>query len=157
MSLRVLGIDPGRRVGVALLEMTKAGHASGVRLATWTDESDSRLSDELLREVMRADIDVVGVERVERVHGSARMGSSYAEGLARGNWIGGLLAGLARAQQVRVVTVEAREWRQALVGSRTASDAQVASMVRLRVANWPRRSNEHERDAAGVAIWASTQ
>jgi hypothetical protein len=55
---------------------------------------------------------------------------------------------------VRVVTVDAATWRSALVGSRSPSDAEVARVIRLRVPNWPRVSNAHQRDAAGCALYA---
>jgi len=150
----VLGLDPGSTIGVCVLDVG-AHQASLVSATCWNEDADEILSSklrELLWQSPRPEL--VAIERVYDVHGSARMGSSYAQGLALSNWIGGLLAGVARSQGVRVVTPPAGTWRKALCGSPRATDAQVKQMVRLRVPDWPARSNAHERDGAGVALWA---
>lgn len=153
---RVLGIDPGATIGVAMLDVGSA-RASLVACAKWDDGNDESLVETALRAIVHGGPEIVAIERVSAVHGAARMGSSYAEGLARCNWIGGLLAGLAHARGKRVVTCSAAEWRSALCTSRVASDGEVKQMVRIRVPNWPAKSNEHERDAAGVALWAGLE
>lgn len=45
------------------------------------------------------------------------------------------------------------EWRASLCGSRKATDALIGAAVPLAVQDWPKRSNAHERDAAGVALF----
>lgn len=148
--MRVLGIDPGKTVGLALLDV-------GASQARFLDASalDAALLDgPLMFATFAPAPDLVAIEKVEHVHGSDRMGSSYAEGLARAAWVGGELAAAARAAGLRVITVEASAWRRAIVGSRTASDATIAKAIRLRVPTWPSKSNAHQRDAAGVALWA---
>lgn len=155
-TVRVLGIDPGKRIGVALLDVG-ARQAVQVALGEWLGDTDEDLVSTrlLLGTWLRThNPDLVAVERVVHVHGSSRMGSSYAEGLAWSNWVGGELAGLARALGAQVVTIAAGSWRAGLAGSRTASDAQIARAIRLRVPSWPMKSNEHQRDAAGVALAA---
>jgi Holliday junction resolvasome RuvABC endonuclease subunit len=67
--------------------------------------------------------------------------------------IGGELAGYARALGLRVVEVSAHEWRRAIVGKRTASDAEVKAAIG-RIVDLPKQSNAHERDACGVALYA---
>lgn len=154
----VLGIDPGARIGVALLDVGSRT-ANVVQLVTWADEDPIlplRMGG-FLDNARRADL--VCVERVEQVTG-VRGGSAHAltaplaTGLARGNWIGGLLAGIASAKGYQVATVPAATWRAALVGSRAPSDAQVAQTIRVRCPGWPAKSNAHQRDAAGCALWA---
>jgi Holliday junction resolvasome RuvABC endonuclease subunit len=155
-SVRVLGVDPGSTIGIAMLSVLRPS-ATGLLVGAWRAASDRELDEALVRLSKILDeepIDLVAVERVEHVHGSDRMGSSYAEGLTRAAWIGGEIAGAARARGLKVVTVDAPTWRSALVGSRRASDAEVKRMVLTRIPGWPSSSNAHERDAAGVALWA---
>ena len=150
---RVLGLDPGEHIGVALLEVG-ARQAVPLVLGAWAASEPPASLLARLREHVDHRETVVCVERVEAVHGAARMGSGYATGLCLSNWIGGLLAGFAGADGLRVVTCTAAEWRSALVGSRSPSDAEVKQAVRLRIPNWPAKSNAHQRDAAGCALWA---
>ena len=166
-TVRVLGIDPGATIGWGILDV-------GPRVAHFVlcGDFSARTDVELLAalaELERLAVAhvpaVVAVERVVDVHGCERMGSGYAEGLARSNWVGGEIAGLARAmanqdrragrpRPLQVATVAATCWRSVLVGSRSATDARVAQMIRLRVPTWPAVSNAHQRDGAGVALWA---
>jgi len=147
-----LGIDPGATTAWALLEVG-AARASFVSKGSTT----AGVAICALEQIMRDHRPLVAIERVVNVHGSARMGSSYAEGLVHAAWIGGELAGIAHVIGCRVETVQAGVWRQALCTSRVASDGEVKQMVRLRVPDWPPKSNEHERDAAGVALWAGLE
>lgn len=154
--VRVLGVDPGSTIGVALIAVGTST-ATGLLVGAWRASNDEELDAaraRLSKILHEEEIDLVAVERVEHVHGSARMGSSYAEGLTRAAWIGGEIAGMARAAEIEVVTVEAGTWRAALAGARSATDAEVKRMVMARVPGWPTTSNAHERDAAGVALYA---
>lgn len=155
-TVRVLGVDPGATIGWCVLDVGDSTgsyvSAGAVRAGAHGLGDDAR---SLLESVLAgARAIILAIERVEHVHGQARMGSSYAEGLARAGWVGGEIAQLGRARGLEVATVEAAVWRKLLVGSRTAKDAQIAAMVRVRIPTWPKRSNAHTRDAAGVALWA---
>jgi hypothetical protein len=155
---RVLAFDPGVHVGAVVLDVDRrTGRASLVTAPeTLTPETcAARLV--VLHELHRPDL--VGIERAWIVHGHERMGSSYAQGLARENWVGGELAGTAASLGLPVAACDAATWRGALAGSRSATDRLVEQMVRLRCPSWPapRKSNPHERDAAGVALWAGLQ
>jgi Holliday junction resolvasome RuvABC endonuclease subunit len=143
----VMGIDPGATVGLCVLNLAERPTSR-----VWSGSSRGETAAEVLGEI--AIPALVCVERVERVHGSPRMGSAYAEGLVRAAWLGGEIAQWCRSRGARVVTCSAGTWRGALCGSSQATDAAIAAMVRLRIRDWPARSNAHERDAAGCALWA---
>ena len=68
--------------------------------------------------------------------------------------LGGELVGHLRTVVERVEQVSAQEARKALCGRATATDAMVKAAVGYRVPTWPRRSNDHERDAALAAMFA---
>lgn len=149
-----LGIDPGVTIGVCLLDVG-ASQAAVLARDAWNEDCDEMLSSKLRALLQTSKPELVAIERILDVvdfRGNVR--ANYAQGLALSNWIGGLLAGVARSQGVRVATPSAHEWRSSLCGTRMATDAQVKQMVRLRCPSWPAKSNPHERDAAGVALWA---
>jgi Holliday junction resolvasome RuvABC endonuclease subunit len=154
--IRVLGLDPGADIGWAILDV-----GTSTAEPVWTGTASARTDAEikaawhLLLEVIDTHHPrLVAIERVERVHGTPRMGSSYAQGLARAAWIGGGLCALVRSKGLEPVTVEAPVWRLELVGIRSATDREVKEMLSTRCPHWPARSNAHERDAAGVALFA---
>jgi Holliday junction resolvasome RuvABC endonuclease subunit len=64
------------------------------------------------------------------------------------------LAQAARERGFRVFEAPAPEWRKAICGNATASDRAIKTAVRLRVRGWPGRTTTHERDGAGVAMYA---
>lgn len=155
--MRVLGIDTGVHTGVAVLDVG-ARQATFVTAATWQSRDLERYALDLLFGprglAMAFRPDMIAIEHIERVHGSKRMGSKYADGLVGANELAGLLRGIALARGVRVERCTAGRWRAALCGSKCASDAAIAQMVKVRVVGWPKVSNEHQRDAAGVALFA---
>jgi Holliday junction resolvasome RuvABC endonuclease subunit len=61
----------------------------------------------------------------------------------------------ARHLGVLVVELTAVEWRKQVCGRPNAKDSQVKTAIAQLVRNWPRVSNPHHRDAAGVALAAS--
>jgi Holliday junction resolvasome RuvABC endonuclease subunit len=144
----VLGIDPGpTNNGYAVLDFTipsaPVWHAGGV-----TGDIDSILvwlskDGEVLRPRL------VIVEQARALHNP--MANIQAMGTA---WAGGCAYGLAKARGYDVRALGVNEWRQALVGhSRKGDDvdAKVKNFLITFVRQFPIRSNNHARDAAGVA------
>lgn len=158
----VLGFDPGAvRLGWAALDLggETPRHVESGTIAVDLAAGDAGL-DALRCAVgallARLGPGLVAVERIAAVHGHPRMGAAYASGLVLGAEVGGEVAGLAAAQGFAVRTVT-REAARAFLGLPSgATDAAVAVEVRARVGGWPARSNEHERDAAAVALLAGS-
>ena len=69
--------------------------------------------------------------------------------------IGGELVGLCRARGLDVLECTARDWRKGLCRNPSATDAAVKRVCQLRIADLPKVTNSHERDAMGAAIWAA--
>lgn len=153
---RALGIDPGKITGWGLVELLPRERvlAFGV-----LDQADPPAH---LRELLREHRpELVGVEVVERVHPVVRSGiNGISTDQALALYCSGLLAGTllaeARFANVQRIHVTAERWRSALAGKETASNAAIEQALRLRLAGFPapRKSNEHERDGIGVALFS---
>jgi hypothetical protein len=113
---------------------------------------------------------VVGIPRVVKVHPTARheartgqsIGLAIGKGISDAQWIGGEIRRLAICLGLTAVTVEEATWRQAICGSSRAprgrsADQWIAQIIPARIDGWPKNSNPHMRDAAGVAEWVATR
>ena len=150
----ILGLDPGSHTtGYAILDAERAtvsfvecGSLENEELAAWLYDDAH-------------DVDCVAIERIEGVAFAPKgagivphlLSASNAAGVAKG---AAQLLSTNRAR-VHIVEASAREWRKAIVGKANASDADVKRVVTLHVQGWPKVSNAHERDAAGVAMYAA--
>lgn len=66
----------------------------------------------------------------------------------------GLALGMARHHRPLPTCHEASAnvWRRNLLGNGSAKDAAIKTHIQTHIIGWPRRSNNHQRDAAGVAL-----
>lgn len=158
---RIIGIDPP--LAWAILEL-REGTSLYRHVAHGSLEwamGDGALAEVVARFVPT----LMGLELVDKVYPRREKGgisAAYATALYHSGVAAGALRVSAKGLGLRVVEVTAEQWRKALCGNAQATDKQVAQMVRLRVAGWPapgkpgeRTSTEHERDAAGVAIFVA--
>ncbi len=85
-----------------------------------------------------------------------RGGSVGRAVLSAGATAGACIGGLAGHPSVaKVLGVSPEEWRKWLTGKRNPSDAVIKQALESRLA-LPKRTNEHVRDALGVALWLSS-
>jgi Holliday junction resolvasome RuvABC endonuclease subunit len=144
----VLGIDPGpTNNGYAVLDFAiptaPVWHHGGVTaniegVLEWLSQEGEPLRPRL-----------VFVEQARALHNP--MANVQAMATA---WAGGCVYGLAKARGYDVRALGVNEWRQALVGhSRRGDDVdgKVKAFLSTFVRQFPARSNNHSRDAAGVA------
>jgi hypothetical protein len=61
-------------------------------------------------------------------------------------------AGLCFAQAEYGIAIHAEDWRQWLTGKRTASNREIHDAL-LRHVALPKRTNNHQRDAVGIALY----
>lgn len=66
----------------------------------------------------------------------------------------GRLASIAEDRGLEVVEMTATDWRREVCGKGASKDDAVAADIARLIPNWPKRSNAHVRDAAGVALAA---
>lgn len=157
-------LETGTKVALAVSRKAGRGEQS----------SETRLYDDdlhLLRasaariigDAVSNGVKCVGLERIYRVvpmdksGGKARVSSQQATCLVQSSWIGGELA--AQAAMVfgqNVFTFSAMDARGSVVGGRP-TDADVSAFITRHVIGWPKQSNNHERDAAIVAIYLAKQ
>jgi len=156
----VLGVDPGVTIGWCVLACSPTGAQPGLVAAGST-------RDPLEVPWRSYGVALVAVELPEGFYPSAaRKGvggaelASKAAGIIGAARVGARLLGRAEEAGLRVLEVAAPDWRRALgvrTGGRRAEDVgqQIKRAIKLHVRGWPDRSNEHARDAAGVALFAA--
>ncbi len=145
---RILGIDPGTKShGYAILECTG-------RRCSWVEAGEIEATYVAAVNLMlRAELAILIIEQPVSI-GVAGVAANGP--LLMTAWQGGALTYLARSFGMHVKEVYAREWRRALTGSVSPSDATIkAALSRTLLGGIPERSNMHERDAAGVAWFGS--
>lgn len=143
MRLQVLGIDPGtKKSGVTELEFD----GSTFRFA-WTGNVPN---DDVHLRISPAHL--VGIEAPG---GSMFGGGARSANVVRSSYWAGWFACIANARGCRIVEATANEWRKAIVGRANAKDALIKSKVVPHIVGWPKVSNSHARDAAGMAMFAA--
>lgn len=148
MSL-VLGIDPGKLSGWALLDFTIPS------APVWFEGGRTEHVLELLETLTRRGL-TVGLVAVERAVALWKPEANV--GAMATAWAGGHAAGIAEARGFRVVDLGVNEWRQAFVGHSQRGeniDHKVEVTLRAFVRQMPKRTSVHARDAAGVACVAA--
>lgn len=152
-----LGVDPGATTGWGLVRVV-----GRVEAALAWGELSADAPGHLRALLTEHGPDVVAFEVVGRVHPVHRKGVSgistdQALALYRAGVVLGELRGVARAN-ILVTEFTAETWRAALIGSPSASDAEIDRVLRLRlVATFPapRKSTNHARDGIGVALFGA--
>ena len=154
---RVIGVDSG--------ETTAWGLVEGDRCALALGELDyGHEGEHLTRLIAEWHPVAVAVEVVKRVHPVVRKGrSGISTTQAMALYTTGRRAErvicAAKAAGVQVVEVAAEEWRAAVVGKARADNAMIDRVLRVRLRNFPapRKSNNHERDALGIATYGAVR
>lgn len=149
----VLGVDPGpREHGWALVRVVDPQRALFVGCGKHEGNAEGVLS---LLGVHLAD--VVAIESPTTFMPTGPGGKfipTVATALFGTTRQVGRLAAVAELDGWAVVEMTASDWRREVCGKGSSTDAQIAADITRLVAGWPRRSNVHVRDAAGVALAA---
>lgn len=147
----IMGIDPGASVSAVTTLRAYFNGAFGLNFLA-CEEVENEL---LPRYVQIAQFDVLGIERPSGYAYSgpavvaALLDTAHAAGMARAAYE------ITRDVRQGLSEVPAPEWRRWIVGKPNASNAEVAVAVKARIPSWPKQSNNHERDAGGMAIYAA--
>lgn len=153
--MRILGIDPGLSIGWAILEHDNVVADCGtIKVPPLITASMTTAHLAALKLLELADsCDIVSFEDIR----SKWVSAARAEHVLNVAMLSGfLLAGLhARAQfsAFGLRLVSPADWRKLLCGNPHAKPAQITAAL----ADWhitlPRRTNEHIRDAIGLAVY----
>lgn len=155
-TLIVVGVDPGSKkneqgepVGAwAALRVPYRRPARYISHGTGTAKQ--------IIEAVQAipDVDMVAVEQAAHLHPKSSPGALYsvAKNLLETTKMATAVSMTLALQHYKVVEATANEWRRAVVGTPSPSDALVLSAVRMRVLDWPPMADEHHADAAGCAL-----
>jgi Holliday junction resolvasome RuvABC endonuclease subunit len=151
--MRVLGWDPGSRwIAWALLDVPPCGPA--LYLDRGTLDTDPLGAGSPLWKLSELRVQHVAVELVAKVYNRPGFSTDMASELAKTERVGGLIVGAARMLHFTWSEPAAPEWRKQLCGDRQAEDSLIQTVIEARVQGLPKRTNKHERDAMGVAIYA---
>lgn len=147
--MRILSVDPGSTsAGWSII--TQSPRARPQFVAGGTCPVTPSALSELLAD--HAPVDVLAIETIE-IYGAQGMAVRMRD-LAKTSGAAELLRGLAFGKGIPVLGITASEWRLAVIGKRSPSDAEVKRTVTSLVDGLP-RTNEHVRDATGLAILAA--
>ncbi len=155
--MKGVSFDPGADCAWSAGELAKPGQrvhllGMGVLDRGIAEGRDDRVAE--ARDLLaRFNPDVVLVETVLFVVDRAGLGAHMAGHLVRAARLGGRLYQLAEDHGFAVEEVAAETWRRFVVGKSTAENAEIAPVVKMRFANWPKKSNNHERDAGGLLVY----
>lgn len=159
-----IGTDVGKRTGLAVLDFSGARPRHLVSGALQLDNVDALQS---LQDDFFADHDpiAVGIETPTQVfeHGRASKSKGARIGIERNLLIATRAAGvvwtIAMQRHLSVFEEQAHAVRKAVFGHvpRTGIDAFISEMIPRFIDGWPKRSNDHERDAAVVALFAANR
>lgn len=144
--MRVLGVDPGATVGLALLEVR-----GGV--AWWCGDDSTR--DALASDLVRDELDLVVIEKVGMVFASEGFSPWIATTLMRADRVAERIKVHFEQRRIPIREVAASTWRKHVIGKGNAGDALIRDTIELVVRDWPKRSSVHVRDAAGCALWGA--
>jgi Holliday junction resolvasome RuvABC endonuclease subunit len=144
--------------------LTKPWKDEGQRIHTHKNVVDKSDIDALysqlkgLLEYARAGQGVCGLAIERSVEVSQRkrgIGANMATCLKNTEGLALLAYALGRALGYHVEMAKPEEVRKALCGNAKASNAQISAVFQTfsKIDGWPLRSNEHERDAAAVAMF----
>lgn len=143
-SMRILGIDPGTaKTGLAVVEVGTDGNGVWIESTT---VAPNELNPSLFTDYkVNKDISVVAIESPEGHNGPA------IKYLAPTAQLAGECGGMCRVLGMHILYVKPREWRKVLCGRGNPTDASIAEALGVAM-DLPKRSNEHTRDAAGLAL-----
>lgn len=152
----VLGIDPGASVTACTLIRARFDAVLGLSYY----RSDEVPNEDLVGYLLDLPVHVVGIERPRGIAYGSK-GAGIVPHLMDAAHAAGVAEGIVEARRRRGDNVlawrsfPATEWRHRIVGKPSATDAEIANVIPRRVVDWPSRSNNHERDAAGAAVYAA--
>lgn len=148
----VLGLDPGATTGWARVLLEYGKRPKVLDCGTFRAPT-ARVGGESFAAVLKKE-EPCTVFAVETLAGIAFPTKG-------GGIVGSLIAAAKVEERLRcyaerfphggVHDLTAHQWRQALCGKRAATSHQIADALALRV-QMPKRTNEHVRDAIGIAV-----
>jgi Holliday junction resolvasome RuvABC endonuclease subunit len=154
---RVIGLDPGLgHTGIATLDLDEAGRIIRAEPLVIHGSKTNIPGLAFLRSYVAQNNDPATTLICVEEPAGVMFGNHAAKHVLAGGVLAGRFTGWAMALGYQVETASAQEWRTGLGCRGTVAekaDAAVADMVRLRIPSWPKVSNGHARDAAGVALY----
>lgn len=159
-----IGADVGKRTGLTVLDFSGARPRYLNSTAIQLDSEDALTT--LEHGFFAAhQPSIVGIETPTQVfaHGRAKADMAARVGIERNLLVAtratGIVWTIAMQRHLSVFEEQAHAVRKAVFGHvpRTGIDAFISKMIPRFIDGWPKRSNDHERDAAVAAMFAANK
>jgi len=164
--MRVIGFDPSN-TGAAFAVLDVAG---GSRVFVGRGDVEAWAVGKLLRDMNKPDL--IAIERphgvnmhprpqasMRELHQMIAMARSVGTALMGASYVVGRISGVAEEMMIRTIELSASRWRGMLGVARrtkdTSQDDLIRDAVQSLISDWPKKSNSHVRDAAGVGLVAA--
>lgn len=158
MIRAVFGIDAGSgHIGLATYGYGPARRGPDYLWLKTVDTRDEVPSLSFLLKTsvcLTADEMLVAIEDIKKVYPRARFGTSMATSIAKTSDVVGALEERYKSQGLRVVRIEAAEWRQKIIGKKNPDNKTIKWVLESRLKTKLPRCTNHARDALGVAVYA---
>lgn len=161
---RICGVDTGpRQHAYGIVDVEHVGvHQDGSpavqyryvesALLPWPGSMDAMLG-------RLAECDAIVVECPQHAYSAATASPIIETARAAGELVGALRGAIMAAgppvRRVIATYTTAAEWRRELLGVANAHDASIKAWLHEHLADMPRKSNAHTRDALAIACWAA--
>lgn len=149
-----LGIDTGANTAWALVDVPRYAPMPAVKAVGMLGRGDRAAELRALINAAILPIECVGIEHVVTVFPRERFGAAMASNLVAAAVVVGELKNECSHAALQAKLVTAGEWRKAIIGNARATDKDISQWLGLAV-YCNHRTNEHTRDAIGVAIYAA--
>lgn len=150
----ILAFDPGsNETGFAVVD-TRGGGGTPITVTYLDSGNIASKPAEFSRLIRSEKPDIVAVENLAGF-AYATKGPGIVAALISSAHAAGLVCAIAWAEGVELVEMTATQWRKIVLGNGSATDERIADVVPKLIHGWPKRSNKHTRDAAGLAVGVS--
>jgi hypothetical protein len=149
-----MSFDPGAHCAFVVADHVSPGsRAKLVACGILDHGTDNERIAEAFALLTKYAPDVVFVEAIRFVVPRAGFSTDMAGHLLFAAKLGSRILQLALDHGFAAEEVSAEEWRKCMVGSATPENAEITPVILMRYANWPKQSNNHERDAGGLCLY----
>ena len=162
LALRMLHtFEAGEVVQLAkpkIVQLALGGSYTITTKRVLTTANVRRLAQEVVAAMVARNVKRLTIEHVDDAHfsdGNVEAASAIATHLIRNMWVETEIAVRSEQAGIEVVRVGASTWRAKVAGSASAGadrDERIPIALREGYSNWPRETNEHERDAGGILL-----
>ena len=160
--MRIISVDVGKRCGWSVLDVPNIGRATVAAMGELDANREAVEFGELIAKYAptRATIEapIEPYVNSKAADGTPAQRRSILISLLWCSRLAGKLEREAELKGLRVEVVDAAHVRRAFGirgANTTSSDRAVKAHVKMMIVNWPKQSNDHERDSAAAGLYVA--